>query len=105
MVTVNVALPCSPYEMDLLLGMYFTLQQQHGGVCRSQEDVYTMMNSVGTLMSHLGGGAAAVGSPEQTRETATLYTNIGHEDGACALSGRSQVPKKTDPEGRYVIVN
>ena len=59
------------------------------------------MNSVGTLLGHLGGGAAALGSPEQVP---TLYSNVSNEDGASAQCGW-QMPKDTDPEGRYVIVN
>ena len=57
-----------------------------------------MMNSVGTLLGHLGGGAAALGSPEQAPG---LYSSVADEDGASAKCGW-QVPKDLDPEGRYV---
>ena len=59
------------------------------------------MDSVGTLMGHLRGGASAMGSPEQpTDDAAAFYSNITC-DGSAA-SANWTVPEQ---DGRYVIIN
>ncbi len=68
---------------------------------RGRDEVYTKMDSVGTLMGHLSSGASAMGSPQQlTEAAAAFYSNISCDGGGA--SANWQVPEQ---DGRYIIIN
>lgn len=67
---------------------------------KGRDEVYTKMDSVGTLMGHLrGGGASAMGSPDQPTDSSAAAFYVC--DGSAA-SANWQPPEQ---DGRYVIIN
>ena len=65
------------------------------------EETYTMMDSVGTLMGQLKGGAAAGNTTEHAPNLAMTYLNAPQEEGA---SAKSVLPVAEEDE-RYVKLN